>query len=110
MIAQWLRVQIACQCRGHGFKPWSGNIPHAAEQLSSCATTTEPMCLEPVLRNKRSHHNEKHVHCNERVAPSPQLEKAHARQRRTNTAKNLKKKNLRGVLGPEMSRAWGCLV
>ena len=23
----------ACQCRGHGFEPWSGRIPHAAEQL-----------------------------------------------------------------------------
>ena len=27
---------------GHGFEPWSGKIPHAAEQLSACATTTEP--------------------------------------------------------------------
>ena len=32
----------ACQCRGHRYKPWSRNIPHAAEQLSPCATTTEP--------------------------------------------------------------------
>ena len=23
--------------------PWSGNIPHAAEQLSLCTTTTEPV-------------------------------------------------------------------
>ena len=68
---QWLR--IACQCRGHGFEPWSGKIPHAAEQLSPCATTTEarepqllkPACLEPMLPNKRSHHNEKPVHRNE---------------------------------------------
>ena len=27
---------------GHGFKPWSGKIPRAAEQLSPCTTTTEP--------------------------------------------------------------------
>ena len=27
-----------------GSKPWSGKIPHAAEQLSPCATTTEPAC------------------------------------------------------------------
>ena len=26
----------------HGFESWSGKIPHAAEQLSPCATTTEP--------------------------------------------------------------------
>ena len=25
--------ESACQCRGHGFEPWSGRIPHAAEQL-----------------------------------------------------------------------------
>ena len=27
----------------HGFDPWTGKIPHAAEQLSPCATTTEPV-------------------------------------------------------------------
>ena len=27
--------------RAHGFDPWSGKIPHAAEQLSPCATATE---------------------------------------------------------------------
>ncbi|XP_059788988.1 GTP-binding protein Rheb isoform X3 [Balaenoptera ricei] len=30
-----------CQ-RGHGFEPCSGKIPHSAEQLSPCATTTKP--------------------------------------------------------------------
>ena len=35
-------AKSACQCRGHGFNPWSGKIPHTAEQLSPCATTTEP--------------------------------------------------------------------
>ena len=34
--------ESACQCRGHGFEPWSGRIPHATEQLSPCATTAEP--------------------------------------------------------------------
>ena len=29
------------QGRGQGFKPWSGKITHAAEQLSLCATTAE---------------------------------------------------------------------
>ena len=39
----WWRsgYESTCQCRGHGFEPWSGKIPHAAEQLSPCATTTE---------------------------------------------------------------------
>ena len=25
--------ESACQCRAHGFEPWSGKIPHAMEQL-----------------------------------------------------------------------------
>ena len=40
LVAQWLRIRLPMQ--GHGFEPWSGKIPHAAEQLSPCATTTEP--------------------------------------------------------------------
>ena len=36
-----------------------------AKSVSPCATTTEPACLEPVLRNKRSHRNEKPAHRNE---------------------------------------------
>ena len=28
---------------GHGFEPWPGKIPHAAEQLSPRATATEPV-------------------------------------------------------------------
>ena len=40
---RWLSGgESASQCRGHGFDPWSEKIPHAAEQLSPCATTTEP--------------------------------------------------------------------
>ena len=77
--------ESACQCRGRGFDPWSGKIPHTEEQLNSCATTsepglqspgaanTEPVCfnhwspsaLQPVLCNKRSHCREKPTHRNE---------------------------------------------
>ena len=57
--------ESACQCRGHRFNPWSGKIPHDAEQLSPCATTTGPA---PVLCNKRSHRNEKPAHRNEAPA------------------------------------------
>ena len=39
------KKKSARQCRGHRFDPWwSGKIPHAEEQLSPCATTTEPTC------------------------------------------------------------------
>ena len=33
----------ACQCRRHRFHPWSGKIPHAAEQLSPSTATIEPV-------------------------------------------------------------------
>ena len=57
------------QCRGHRFDPWSWKIPHAAEQLSPCATTTGlssviAEALEPILPNKRSHPNEEPTHHN----------------------------------------------
>ena len=37
--------ESACPCRRHwpGFDPWSGKIPQAAEQLSQCTTTIEPV-------------------------------------------------------------------
>ena len=50
--------ESACQCRGCGFNPG----PHAIEQLSLCATTTEP-ALQPTLYNKRSHCREKPERC-----------------------------------------------
>ena len=59
----------ACQCRGHGFEPWSGKIPHAAEQLSPCTTTTEPAHLEPVLRNERGRDSERPAHRDEEWPP-----------------------------------------
>ena len=60
-----------------GLIPGLGRPPHAAEQGSLCATTTEsvlyslqattaePVHLEPMVRNKRSHRNEKPVPRNE---------------------------------------------
>ena len=61
--------ESACQCRGHGFEPWSGKIPHAAEQLGPWATTTEPERLEPVLRNKRGRGGERPAHQDEEWPP-----------------------------------------
>ena len=57
--------ESACQCRGHGFEPWSGKIPHAAEQLGPCVTTTEPARLEPVLHNQRGRDSERPAHRDE---------------------------------------------
>ena len=61
--------ESACQCRAHGFEPWSGKIPHAAEQLGPRATITEPARLEPVLRNKRGRNNERPAHRDEEWPP-----------------------------------------
>ena len=57
--------ESACQCRGHGFEPWSGKIPHAAKQQAPWATTIEPARLELVLRNKRGRNSKRPAHCNE---------------------------------------------
>ena len=57
--------ESACQCRGHGFDPWSGRIPHTAEQLGPWATTTEPARLEPVPHNKRGRDSERPAHRDE---------------------------------------------
>ena len=77
--------ESACQCRRHRFHPWSGQIPHAVEQLnwcrdcwlfslcsrawepqllSSCTTATDSCAPEPVRLSRRGHHNEKPTHCN----------------------------------------------
>ena len=55
------------------FRMWCG-------QLSPCTTTAEPMCLEPVLCNKRSHHNEKCAPNLESRSHLLQLEKALTQQ------------------------------
>ena len=34
-------LKSSCQYREPRFNPWSGKIPHATGQLSSCASTTE---------------------------------------------------------------------
>ena len=61
--------ESACQCRGHGFEPWSGKIPHAAEQLGPWATITEPARLEPVLRDRRGCNSERPAHRDEEWPP-----------------------------------------
>ena len=52
-----------------GSSPGLGRFPHAAEQLSPCATTTEPARLEPVLCNKRGHDSERLTHHDEEWPP-----------------------------------------
>ena len=83
--------ESACQCRGHGFKPWSGKIPHAAEQLGLWATTTEPARLELVLRNKRGRDSERPAHCDEEWPPLAATRESPCTE--TKTQHSQKKKN-----------------
>ena len=76
LVIQWLRIGLPMQ--GTWDDSWSQRSPPAAEQLSSMATTTEPVycnywspsAWRPMLSNKRSLHNEKLVFCNWRAAPA----------------------------------------
>ena len=62
-------VESACQCRGHGFGPWFGMIPHAAKRLGPWATIAEPARLELVLCNKRGRDSERPAHRDEGWPP-----------------------------------------
>ena len=72
--------EFACQCKGHGFDPCSGKIPHALVQISPCPVATEPSlqslqatateaCALASMLHKRGHCSEKLVHGNWRRAP-----------------------------------------
>ena len=48
----WLNSkESTCQCRRHGFDPWFRKIPPAAEELSPCASTTDPGLQSPCVSN-----------------------------------------------------------
>ena len=80
--------ESACQCRGHRFEPWSGKIPHAAEQLGPWATNTEPARLEPVPRNGRGRDSERPAHRDEEWPSLAATRESPRTKRRPNTAKN----------------------
>ena len=63
--------ESACQCSGHRFDPWSRKIPHAAGATMACVPPLLNQCSK-VQAHKRSHRNEKSMHCNQRVAPALQ--------------------------------------
>ena len=47
--------ESTCQCSRHGFGPGSGKIPHATEQLSWRAATTEPVLQSPGAATTEAH-------------------------------------------------------
>ena len=83
LVAQWLRIHLPMQgtrvpalvredptCRG-ATKPVRHNYRACALEPAShnywahVPRLLKPVCLEPVLHNKRSHRNEKPAHCSE---------------------------------------------
>ena len=84
---------------GTGSIPGSGKIPHAEEQLSPCAPTTEPMCLESLLHNKTNHDSEKATHCHQRGSPLTATGEKACTAVKTSTAKNQVMRGLNGSSG-----------
>ena len=66
------------QCRGHGFEPWSRKIPHAAEQLSPCATAAEAHAPRSRAQKQREATTISPRTTTKSGSRSPQLEKARA--------------------------------
>ena len=91
LVAQWLRICLPMQGT-HRFEPWSGKIPRAVEQLGPWATITEPVRLEPVLRNKRGRDSERPVHRDEEWPPVAATRESPRTETKTQHSDKLKKK------------------
>ena len=87
LVAQWLKIRLPMQgtrvrtlvqedhiCCG-ATKPvrhnyWACALEPASHNHWDCMSQLpKPACLEPVLRNKRSHHSERPTHWNEEQPP-----------------------------------------
>ena len=82
LVAQWLRIRLPMQGTQGRTPVWGDPTCHGTTKLMchnywACALEPmshscwapvpqllKPACLEPMLCNKRSHHNEKPAHCN----------------------------------------------
>ena len=102
--------ESACQCRGHGFEPWSGKIPHAVEQLGPWATTTEPARLEPVFCNKRGRDSEWPVHRDEVWPPLAATREKPLHRRPTQPKINLKKKRVNTWFNKVLGKNEKCVL
>ena len=100
--------ESACQCRGHGFEPWSGKIPRATEQLGPWATTTEPARLEPALCNKRGRDSERPAHRDEEWPPLAATRESPRTETKTQHSQK-KQKAFRIVTGYRRHFLYQCL-
>ena len=100
--------ESACQCRRHGFDPWSRKFPHAAQQLSLCATT-----IEPVFKSLGAAATEAHVPYNlfssvrslsrVRFFVTPRITAPQASLSITNSQSLLKLMSIESVMHPAIS-------
>ena len=97
LVVQWLRIYL--QCKGHGFDPWSGKIPHALEQVSRSVhhSYEAHMPYSPCSATREANAMRNHVPQLESSPSSPQLQKACVQQQRPSAAKKnqlILKKNM----------------
>ena len=84
---------------GHNYWSLSTWGPSSCKYWACVPQLLKPTGLEPVLRNTRSHHKEKPMHRNSRVAPArPKERKAHAASKTQHSHKLIKKLHGAGVL------------
>ena len=81
--------ESTCQCRRHGFHPWSRKIPRAPEQLTPRAAASEDYTLRAGVPRERPPQWEAWHH-GRRQLPLLQLEKVHTQQQRPTTPKTKK--------------------
>ena len=106
LVAQWLRIRLPMQGTRvqalvredptfHNYWAWALE-PTSHNYWAHVTQLLEPACLEPVLHNKRSYHNEKPAHRNEEWPPLTATREKPARSNEDPTQPkiNLKKKNL----------------
>ena len=71
LVVQWLRIRLPVQGTRVRVLVWEDPTCHGAAKpmrhnyWAHVPQLLKPVCLEPVLHNKRSHHNEKPAHRNE---------------------------------------------
>ena len=100
LLAQWIRIRLhrgLIPGPGRFYMPWSSK-PVGHNYWAHALQLPKPMCLEPVLRNMRSHGNEKQCTAMKSGPCSLQPEKACTQQRRPSAVKYKINKNCKGIL------------
>ena len=89
-MAQWLRIHLPMQGTRVQALVWEDPTCRGASK--PVATTTEPVRLEPVLRNKRGRDSERPMHRDEEWPPLATTRESPHTETKTQHSKNEKKK------------------